>query len=454
VWGADEITVSAPCGRVDLEALKRPRSRHGYLISQPSYNNPSNNKYLTGWNGASYDASGNLLNDTFNTYTWDAYGNLATTQTGRTITYDAFNRMAEITSPVVEFVYAPGGQHPLASMNGQNLGAVYVPLPGGAFAIYNGSGVYQYNHPDFLGSAKLFSTPTRTAAAAMAYAPFGEGYAGGQQWEQFTTWGDAFTMYYNEGQTGTLDDFTFRRYSPVQGRWISPDPAGLGAVNPANPQSWNRYAYVGNAPLTSVDPLGLWGSDVFGSAKRGGYTYSDLSLLSFLSSALGATPDYKWINSEVDTSLTTVADDGSIMNIGGGATAGGYWSLSGYTFQGGGGGLGSVDPTNSGIIGEFSALRFWQNRKELALWYTAKAIGIYGAKKWGQAVGADLSGLAQLLRVGTGLGILVMAGSTMIDATSPGMPLAPGPPTPPDPCMGFNWVPGPNGTTVGVPACQ
>jgi RHS repeat-associated protein len=175
--------------------------------------------------------------------------------------------MAEITSPVVEFVYAPGGQHPLASMNGQNLGAVYVPLPGGAFAIYNGSGVYQYNHPDFLGSAKLFSTPTRSASAAMAYAPFGEGYTGGQQWEQFTTWGDAFTMYYNEGQTGTLDDFTFRRYSPVQGRWISPDPAGLGAVNPANPQSWNRYAYVGNAPLTGTDPSGLFRSDNVGTEE-------------------------------------------------------------------------------------------------------------------------------------------------------------------------------------------
>jgi len=40
-------------------------------------------------------------------------------------------------------------------------------------------------------------------------------------------------------------------------RWISPDPAGLGAVDPSNPQTWNRYAYVGNNPLSNVDPLGL-----------------------------------------------------------------------------------------------------------------------------------------------------------------------------------------------------
>ncbi|PYV17041.1 MAG: hypothetical protein DMG21_09650 [Acidobacteria bacterium] len=49
----------------------------------------------------------------------------------------------------------------------------------------------------------------------------------------------------------------FRRYSSTQGRWLSPDPAGLGAADPANPQSWNRYAYVLNNPINFVDPLGL-----------------------------------------------------------------------------------------------------------------------------------------------------------------------------------------------------
>jgi len=37
----------------------------------------------------------------------------------------------------------------------------------------------------------------------------------------------------------------------------SPDPAGLAAVDPSNPQSWNRYAYVMNDPLDWVDPSGL-----------------------------------------------------------------------------------------------------------------------------------------------------------------------------------------------------
>ena len=93
----------------------------------------------------------------------------------------------------------------------------------------------------------------------MAYAPFGEqyGYTGPWNYVTFTTGGYDFTVNDGHNQSGTLDDFMFRRYSPGQGRWISPDPAGLAAVDPTNPQTWNRYAYVANNPLSFVDPLGL-----------------------------------------------------------------------------------------------------------------------------------------------------------------------------------------------------
>jgi hypothetical protein len=48
-------------------------SKSGSISWQPNYNNVAD-QYQSGWQGISgkvaYDASGNLLNDTFNTYTW------------------------------------------------------------------------------------------------------------------------------------------------------------------------------------------------------------------------------------------------------------------------------------------------------------------------------------------------------------------------------------------------
>jgi len=56
--------------------------------------------------------------------------------------------------------------------------------------------------------------------------------------------------------TSGIYDFLFRQYSPTQGRWLTPDPAGMAAVDVTNPQTWNRYAYVLNNPLSNIDPQG------------------------------------------------------------------------------------------------------------------------------------------------------------------------------------------------------
>jgi hypothetical protein len=63
----------------------------------------------------------------------------------------------------------------------------------------------------------------------------------------------------NEGSLGRIfkaakrDLLVYAR----RGRWMSPDPAGVGAASPQAPQTWNRYAYVANNPLSAVDPTGL-----------------------------------------------------------------------------------------------------------------------------------------------------------------------------------------------------
>src|SRR5216684_4178084 len=136
---------------------------------------------------------------------------------------------------------------------------------GGGTAVYTpGNSPAYYRHSDWLGSSRLATTPTRTNYYDGAYAPFGESYAGSG------TTDPNFTGQ-NQDTVSGLYDFVFREYNPAHGRWISPDPAGLGAVSLANPQTWNRYAYVGNNPLNAVDPLGLFKGDALGNGDDGCY---------------------------------------------------------------------------------------------------------------------------------------------------------------------------------------
>jgi RHS repeat-associated protein len=95
----------------------------------------------------------------------------------------------------------------------------------------------------------LASTITRTLYYDAAYGPFGEPYA------QSGTTDLSFTGQ-NQDTASNLYDFPAREYG-TQGRWPSPDPAGIVSVHLRDPQTWNRYAYVRNNPLRLVDATGL-----------------------------------------------------------------------------------------------------------------------------------------------------------------------------------------------------
>ena len=228
-------------------------SKSGTSSFLPTYNLATNRFQTVPGGTPTYDANGNLTNDLSHTYSWDAEGK-ALTIDGSTVglTYDALGRMVEQArgAAYTEIVYGPGGGK-LALMNGQTLSKAFIPLPAGATAVYTASGLAYYRHADWLGSARLASTPSRGVYYDGAYAPYGESYA------ESGTADRSFTGQ-NQDTVSGLYDFMFREYHAVQGRWISPDPAGLGAVNPASPQSWNRYAYVSNNPLRLTDPLGLF----------------------------------------------------------------------------------------------------------------------------------------------------------------------------------------------------
>lgn len=228
---------------------------------QPTYSNTINRIASVSGTAATYDNNGNATNDTFHTFTWDADGRPLTVDSGQSdavsVSYDALGRMVEQTrgSAHTQIVYSPSSQK-LALMNGQTLTKAMVPLPGKAFAIYNNSsGPLYYAHPDLLGSIRLASTPARAKYFDTAYAPFGETYAFSGTLDPAYT-GQMGDLSHRQDTAGGLYDFPAREYS-TQGRWPSPDPAGVAATCTKDPQSQNRYAYVRNNPITRIDPNGM-----------------------------------------------------------------------------------------------------------------------------------------------------------------------------------------------------
>jgi RHS repeat-associated protein len=99
---------------------------------------------------------------------------------------------------------------------------------------------------DYIGADRLGSID-----AGNQY-PWGE--------EKTTTYQNTekFATYYRDG-TG-LDYADQRYYSSIIGKFLTPDPYKAnngGSGDPADPQSWNRYAYVQADPVNYYDPAGL-----------------------------------------------------------------------------------------------------------------------------------------------------------------------------------------------------
>jgi len=219
----------------------------------PTYVAGTNRYQAEGTCGASgsicYDADGNLLSDTFYNYTWNAEDKLASVNGGTAVVYDAFNRALEDYNGI-EFLFVPGFSTAFVNMSGQTLTGAYIPLPGGGRVVYTPSGIQNYMHPDWNSASRVSSTPSRTLYSQTEYSPFGISYLKSDSNPQ---------LLFDDSGSDLVGEYsaTNRQLHATQGRWIQPDLAGKGSVDPTNPQTWNRYAYALNNPLALFDPLGL-----------------------------------------------------------------------------------------------------------------------------------------------------------------------------------------------------
>jgi RHS repeat-associated protein len=266
-YGYDDITrlTSANCGSAASQTFvydpfgNLDKSGSPYTF-QPTYSATTNRMTNIAGFTPTYDSNGNVLNDNYHSYTWDADGHAITIDSGQSdavsLAYDALGRMVEQnrSGALTQITYSPVG-HKLALMTGQTLQKAMLPLSGKDLAVYSSSGIQYYGHSDYLGTIRLGTTSSRTLLFDTAYAPFGETYASSGTLDPSYTGQTNDTSSYRQDTAGGLYDFPLREYSS-QGRWPSPDPKGRSATCPKDPQTQNRYAYVRNNPMTYTDPTG------------------------------------------------------------------------------------------------------------------------------------------------------------------------------------------------------
>ena len=124
---------------------------------------------------------------------------------------------------------------------------------------------FEYLHRDHLGSVTAVTDAACAVSRQAAHDPFGarraSDWARAQTAAERAAWADyadartteGFSAHRQLDRTG-LVDMGGRLYDPELGLFLSPDPL---VAEPASSQGWNPYSYVGNRPLSRVDPSGF-----------------------------------------------------------------------------------------------------------------------------------------------------------------------------------------------------
>ncbi len=215
-----------------------------------------------------YDNNGNLIRDK------DPITNLT-----RQFAFNADNKQKEVISngvSVGSYFYDGEGKRVKKVVGGET--TVFVYSAGKLVAEYSTTpppetGQINYTTTDHLGSPRIITNGIGQVQSRRDFMPFGEDMqptVGNRSANVEYTAGDQvrqkFTGYQKDDET-KLDFAEARMYENRYGRFTAVDPL-LASGKSANPQSFNRYIYVGNNPLLLVDRNGLiWGKSEDGRVR-------------------------------------------------------------------------------------------------------------------------------------------------------------------------------------------
>jgi RHS repeat-associated protein len=241
-------------------------------VSQTPQIDPATNRFSTG-QGFVYDFNGNLIQD----------------NQGRSFTFNGDNRQIEVkdaNNNVIGLYYYDGEGKRVKKVSNTETTIFVYDAEGKLIAEYSSgqpsNSKTSYLTVDVLGSPRVITDSTGQVISRRDFMPFGEElYAGTTNRTASSKYSISgvdgvrkrFTGYEKDSETG-LDFAEARYYNNAHGRFTAVDPL-LASGDSADPQSFNRYVYVSNNPVTLTDPTGLCINCVSGSSvMRGDIWYT------------------------------------------------------------------------------------------------------------------------------------------------------------------------------------
>ncbi len=210
---------------------------------------------ITGANPAafSYDANGNITDIDSKTYIYNQNNRLVRVEEGLDIlgeyTYNGSGQrqIKEVAGVETVFHYDFGGNIIAEGLADGTMTVEYLQVDQSRMAMVTvTTGALYFFHNNYLGTPVLMTDTTGTVVWEADYKPFGEArvHPSSAVVNNFR-----FAGQYFDDETGLHYNY-HRYYDPKTGRYLTPDPIGLGG-------GINLFVYASNNPINAIDPFGL-----------------------------------------------------------------------------------------------------------------------------------------------------------------------------------------------------